>query len=111
MTAFGYIIEKKPTKKALQKNTVATEKVLRADLAHYQMNIKQATIDVKTIRPGDKLWHINSGFVQTPRAGFEISNQCPREYKAILATCIQNGWLKPIAYLRGSEATMEYLKC
>ena len=66
--------------------------------------------DVKAIRPGDPLWHIKSDFVITPRAGFEISNQCPREYKDILATCMQNGWLKPVAYLKGSEATMEYLK-
>jgi len=66
--------------------------------------------DVKAIRPGDPLWHIKSDFVITPRAGFEISNQCPREYKDILATCMRNGWLKPVAYLKGSEATMEYLK-
>jgi hypothetical protein len=67
--------------------------------------------DVQAIRPGDKLWQINSGLVLTPRAGFEISDQCPREYKAILATCMQNGWLKPVAYLRDQEVTMEYLKC
>lgn len=66
--------------------------------------------DIKAIRPGDPLWHIKSHFVLTPRAGFEISNQCPAEYKAILATCMQKGWLKPVAYLKGAEATMEYLK-
>ena len=82
-----------------------------ADLVQYQMNIKLAKNDVKAIRPGDKLWHINSGLVVTPRAGFEISDRCPQEYKAVLVTCMQNGWLKPVAYLRGSEATMEYLKC
>ena len=67
--------------------------------------------DVRAIRPGDKLWHINSGLVLTPRAGFQISDQCPREYKAILTTCMLNGWLKPVAYLNGPDATMEYLKC
>jgi hypothetical protein len=66
--------------------------------------------DVKAIRPGDPLWHIKSDFVITPRAGFEISRRCPEDYKRILATCISNGWLKPVAYLKGSEATMEYLK-
>jgi hypothetical protein len=67
--------------------------------------------DVKTIRPGDPLWHIKSHLILTPRAGFEISEKCPQEYRAILVTCMQNGWLKPVAYLKGSEATMEYLKC
>jgi hypothetical protein len=67
--------------------------------------------DIKVVRPGDPLWHIKSNFVITPRAGFELSEKCPREYIAILDTCMRNGWLKPVAYLKGSEATMEYLKC
>lgn len=75
------------------------------------MNIKLNRVDIKTIRPGDKLWHINSGLTVTPRAGFEISNHCPKEYREVLLTCMQNGWLKPVAYLRGREATMEYLQC
>lgn len=75
------------------------------------MKIKPFKNDVKAIRPGDPLWHIKNNFIITPRAGFEISDQCPSEYRDILATCMSNGWLKPVAYLRGSEATMEYLKC
>ena len=75
------------------------------------MNIKPLKNDIKTIRPGDKLWQINSGMVVTPRAGFEVSKDCPREYVDVIRICIQTGWLKPVAYLRGSEATMEYLKC
>ena len=75
------------------------------------MKIKPFKNNVKAIRPGDPLWHIKNDFMVTPRAGFEISAQCPQEYKAILATCMQNGWLKPVAYLRDQEVTMEYLKC
>jgi hypothetical protein len=75
------------------------------------MKLTSTKNDVKAVRPGDPLWHIKSDFVITPRAGFEVSEKCPREYRAILATCMQNGWLKPVAYLKGSEATMEYLKC
>ena len=66
--------------------------------------------DIKAIRPGDPLWHIKSHFILTPRAGFEVSKNCPKEYVAILNICMSNGWLKPVAYLKGSEATMEYLK-
>jgi hypothetical protein len=74
------------------------------------MNITLHVNDVKPVRPGDPLWHIKSNFVITPRAGFEISPQCPKEYKDILAECMSNGWLNPVAYMRGTEATMEYLK-
>lgn len=66
--------------------------------------------DIKAIRPGDPLWHIKSHMVVTPRAGFEISENCPADFKAIIVTCSLHGWLKPVAYLKGSEATMEYLK-
>ena len=33
-----------------------------------------------------------------PRAGFQIDDKCPREYKLIIAQCINNGWLRPIAH-------------
>jgi hypothetical protein len=75
------------------------------------MKLTSHVNNVKAIRPGDPLWHIKSNLMVTPRAGFEVSDQCPKEYKDILATCMSNGWLKPVAYLSGPEATMEYLKC
>jgi hypothetical protein len=74
------------------------------------MKLTATKNDVKAVRPGDPLWHIKSDFVITPRAGFEISKNCPIEYVEVLNTCMSNGWLKPVAYLKGSEATMEYLK-
>ena len=75
------------------------------------MNFTVNINDVKAVRPGDPIWFIKSGYAITPRAGFEISDRCPSEYKHILVTCMSNGWLKPVAYLKGSEATMEYLQC
>jgi hypothetical protein len=39
----------------------------------------------------------------TPRAGFEISNNCPAEYKSIFITAINAGWLKPVANLTERE--------
>ena len=44
-----------------------------------------------------------------PRAGFEIDINCPREYKMIMVECINNGWLKPIAYQPAHEHFMEEL--
>ena len=44
-----------------------------------------------------------------PRAGFEISNKCPSQYKFMIIEAINNGWLKPIAYMKESEYTWEKL--
>ena len=45
-----------------------------------------------------------------PRASFELSKECPREYRLIIAECIGNGWLKPVAHMRDTEYTMELLQ-
>jgi hypothetical protein len=52
---------------------------------------------IRTIKSNDPRFHIIDGMVISPRAGFEIDQQCPREYKLIIAECINNGWLKPVA--------------
>jgi hypothetical protein len=41
--------------------------------------------------------------MMSPRAGFEISSGCPIEYKMVLQECINNGWLKPVAYMTERE--------
>ena len=50
------------------------------------------------------------GITVVPRASFELSNECPREYKLIIVECIGRGWLKPVAHMRETEYTMELLK-
>ena len=65
----------------------------------------------KTLRSTDADFRFSTdGLVIVPRASFEVSNQCPREYKLIIAECIGNGWLKPVAHMRDTEYTMELLK-
>ena len=58
---------------------------------------------IKTLRPGHKHFQIVDKFTVTPRAGFEISNNCPVEYKSIFITAINAGWLKPVAYVTDEE--------
>lgn len=65
---------------------------------------------IKTLKQGDTLWYIADGLTVTPRAGFEISTQCPREYKLVLSECINRGWIKPVAYMRDDEYMWESLK-
>lgn len=53
---------------------------------------------------------LKDNLVLSPRAGFEINPHCPQEYKMILSECINNGWLKPVAYVYDHELTFDTLK-
>jgi hypothetical protein len=65
----------------------------------------------RTLRPSDVDFTFSpDGLRLVPRAAFEINNQCPREYKLIIAECINNGWLNPVAHMRDTEYTMELLQ-
>ena len=50
------------------------------------------------------------GITLVPRASLIIDDNCPREYKMILATCINNGWLKTLAHQPVHEHFMEELQ-
>lgn len=66
---------------------------------------------VKTLRPGDADFTFSpDGILLVSRAGFEISNNCPAEYKSIFITAINAGWLKPVAHMLDTEYTMELLR-
>ena len=69
----------------------------------YSMNITFRQSQIRTIRPGDRNFTITDGFTQANRAGFEISNNCPAEYKSIFITAIKAGWIKPIAHITERE--------
>ncbi len=64
---------------------------------------------IKTIRKDNPDFIIDNGIIMSPRAGFEISNDCPRQYKLMITEAIKNGWLKPVAYIKQSEFTWEKL--
>lgn len=64
---------------------------------------------IKTIRQNDPDFHIDNGIVMAPRAGVEISNSCPRQYKLMIMEALKNGWLQPVAYMRETEYTWEKL--
>lgn len=69
------------------------------------MNIFTTTkkSQLRTIRQNDPRFFITDGFVRAPRAGFHIVPECPREYKQVIAQCIDNGWLKPVAHVTERE--------
>lgn len=64
-----------------------------------------------TLHPGDPGFSFSpNGITVVYRAGIEIDENCPREYRQIIAACIDKGWLSPVAYMRDTEYTMELLK-
>jgi hypothetical protein len=67
------------------------------------MNFTTHHSQTRTLKQSDPRFHIHDKFTVTPRAGFEISQQCPREYRLIIAECISNGWLKPVAHVTERE--------
>jgi hypothetical protein len=64
---------------------------------------------IKIIRENDPNFCIDNGFYMAPRAGFEISNDCPRQYKLMIMEATKNGWLQPVAYMKESEYIWEKL--
>ena len=73
----------------------------------YTIAINNKTI--KTIRKGNVDFLIHNGLSMTPRAGFEISNECPRQYKLMIMEAYKNGWLQSVAYMKESEYIWEKL--
>jgi len=67
------------------------------------VNIRTTQSELRIIRSDDPRFHISDGFVVAPRAGFEINQNCPLEYKIVLRECINNGWLKPVAHMTERE--------
>ena len=65
---------------------------------------------IKTIRQGDSKFMLSDGLIVCPRAGFDINQSCPKEYRMIILECINNGWLKPVAHVYGKELTMDAMR-
>ena len=70
-----------------------------------KIEIKQSAF--RTIKQGDPKFMLVDGMVTVPRAGFEINQRCPNEYKLILLDCIKNGWLSPVATVKDNELFWE----
>lgn len=71
------------------------------------MTYKTKTSSLRTVRQDDPNFMLDDGMVISPRAGFEINQECPREYKLIIQDCILRGWLKPVATVKDSELFWE----
>jgi hypothetical protein len=57
----------------------------------------------KLLRQTDPQFHIVDKFTITSRAAVEISKDCPDNYFQVLQTCMNRGWIKPVAYVTDDE--------
>ena len=60
-------------------------------------------ITFKEIQQSDPDFIMTDGIKLVPRAAFNIAKECPREYLMILYTCMEKGWLKPVAHIKESD--------
>ncbi len=65
----------------------------------------------KSLRPGDSDFTFSpDGVMLVCRAEIEVSNDCPAEYRHLIAVAFNNGWLKAVANMRNTEYLVEILR-
>lgn len=75
------------------------------------MTFTFAESDYKLVKQGDSLFTFSpNGITLVQRASIEIDPKTPYEWRLIIQDCINKGYLKPVAAIRGIEATMEYMR-
>lgn len=67
------------------------------------MNTSTYNSSIISIRYDDPRFTIIDKYMVAQRAGFEIDQNCPRQYRQIIAACIDQGWLRPIAHMTDRE--------
>lgn len=74
------------------------------------MKITQWQSKIKTIRQDDPKFMLQDLYVLCPRAGFEISQACPKAYRDVIMQALEYGYLKPVAHVYGKELTMDAMR-
>ena len=73
--------------------------------------IKISNSRYKALRASDPDFTFSpDGITLVSRAAIEISQRCPDSYASLIQECICQGWIKPVAYMRDTEYTMELLR-
>ena len=65
---------------------------------------------IRKISNRDPDFIIDDGIIMAPRAGFEISQRCPENYRDLIQECISQGWIKPVATVYDHELTFARMK-
>ena len=67
------------------------------------MNISLNKSKVHSIKMGDRNYMIEDGLMQCPRAGIEITDECPTAWKEAIVKAYNAGYLKPFANVTERE--------
>jgi hypothetical protein len=59
---------------------------------------------------GDRNYMIEDGLLQCPRAGIEVTNDCPTAWKEAIVQAYNAGYLKPFANVTEREMLFMGLK-
>jgi hypothetical protein len=61
--------------------------------------------DAHTVQllPGDQGFDFREGLVRYERAAMVIAPDCPDHVRELILTASQQGWLRPVAYMRQEE--------
>lgn len=70
------------------------------------MKLTKHQSPIKCIDSSNPLFIIRDGNVRAKRAGFRLNQDAPMEYKKIIYECIDNGWLKPVAFMTEKEIVL-----
>lgn len=65
--------------------------------------ITAKTKTVRTIKPGDPNFKLNTGLVISDRASIEISPICPDYYAKVVLEAYNKGWVKAVAHCTERE--------
>ena len=74
------------------------------------MKYKVNKTNFVTLKPGDPDFLLKDKFITASRAGFEISQRCPENYRDLIQECISQGWIKPVATVYDHELTFARMK-
>ena len=66
-------------------------------------NASSEELKTHTIKRGDLNFFIQGKFTISPRASIQVANNCPREYAMIVQTCLEKGWVQPVATITERE--------
>lgn len=61
------------------------------------------TVKIKDIKPGDKMFKINNGFMAYDRASIYIDPKCPSHIANLIAQAYDAGYIKPVAHVTEKE--------
>jgi hypothetical protein len=65
--------------------------------------ITAKTKTIRTIRPGDPKFKLNTGMIISDRASIDISPRCPDYYAKVVLEAYNKGWIKAVAHVTERE--------